>query len=450
MSKNTSRFLLVNLTTLSLLIALMLPTPLASKLIKERILEEEPEKRKSITFASNMNKLKSAVNKVGKVNKDDVIQTRKEKSSDDDSEESSESAEHGQVGGSSIYSSNVEEVMAGIRKEYINSNSIDVDNFLVELFRTGKGLYINYSQLPEEERLRAMYFSIMNFNKNIWNISYLKRKIYVVQCPSDPQFKRPRAQLSTLTISTLKRMEEILELFSTFYLETIDTLPEILYSQNKMGASQKVLAGEEVIKKMRRKLKDANSLFTVLDEKYGALFVEISKVQCDIKDFMNFYNLLPRFLYVHKNLKHVFVENTDPYIKYVVKQLKNLSYRWKHQVNSLLKSIQFINFFVVFTKMVFEMVQLNKDATEILNPVRVFLNLYNMNNYTFAHINNIRREFLEDFEELKDIFRLIENQYGLNSMPFPVYEDYPELFNSEGVWLGWVWLAFFAWLFNKD
>jgi len=350
----------------------------------------------------------------------------------------------------SDYTADVVENLQNARDKYYAMSILECDNLLVEFFKSNKGKYVNYSKIEEKERLKIMYVALGQFRQNISTIDYIKRKIYVVQCPQNPRFKRSAEDMSDLSMDTIKKLEEIMELFSNFYLEIVDQLPEKMHKSVNLVVSEKLILGEEVLKRLRKKSTEAKELFTKLDKEYGDIFVKLNHTQCDVKDYMNFFNLLPRFLYVYRNLQEEFKKLENPYIKYASNLIKNLSFDWRERMNSMFKSVQFINFFIIYTKMVFELVQVTNDPLEIIKPLEGFLNLYNMNNYTFAAISNLRKDFLSEYDDLKSVFVLLENNWGLNTMPFPVFDDHPELFDSTQIFK----ISFFGfillWLFNKD
>jgi hypothetical protein len=336
------------------------------------------------------------------------------------------------------------------RDKYYSMSILECDNLLVEFFKSNKGKYVNYSKIEEKERLKIMYVALGQFRQNISTIDYIKRKIYVVQCPQNPRFKRSNEDMSDLSMDTIQKLEEIMELFSNFYLEIIDQLPDKMHKSVNLMVSEKLILGEEVMKRLRKKSVEAKELFLKLDNDYGSIFVNMNHAQCDVKDYMNFFNLLPRFLYVYRNLQSEFTTLKNPYIKYATNLIKNLSFDWREKMNAMFKSVQFINFFIIYTKMVFELVQVSNDPLEIIKPLEGFLNLYNMNNYTFAAISNLRKDFLSEYDDLKSVFYMLENNWGLNSMPFPVFDDHPELFESSSLVKVSLFGVIMLWLFNKD
>lgn len=362
-------------------------------------------------------------------------QMRKERDKDEDEESDSESSEESEdVNGSMIqfsdYTLNLQEHLEQARNSYFAMSIMECDTLLDEFFKSNKGKFVNYNKIEEQERLKIMWVALSQLRQNIWSIDYIKRKIYAVQCPENPRFKRSIEDMSDISMETIKKLEEIMELFSNFYLEIVEQLPDNMHKTVDLKVSEKLLLGEEVLKRLRKKSMDAKTLFTKLDKDYGNIFINMNRTQCDVKDYMSFYNLLPRFLYVYKSLEDKFKELSDPYIKYATNLIKTLSFQWRERMNAMFKSMQFINFFIIFSKMVFEMVQVSNDPLEILKPLEVFLNLYNMNNHTFAAISNLRKEFLDQYHEVKKVFHLLEKNFSLNSMPFPVFDQHPDLFET--------------------
>lgn len=356
---------------------------------------------------------------------------RKERDEESQSESSFESED---VNNSMIqfsdYTLNLQEHLEQARDAYFSMSIMECDTLLEEFFKSNKGKFINYNKIEEQERLKIMWVALNQLRQNIWSIDYIKRKIYAVQCPENPQFKRSIEEMSDISMDTIKKLEEIMELFSNFYLEVVEQLPDNMHKTVDLKVSEKLLLGEEVLKRLRKKSMDAKNLFTKLDKDYGNIFIHMNHTQCDVKDYMSFFNLLPRFLYVYKSLEEKFKESSDPYIKYATNLIKTLSFQWRERMNSMLKSMQFINFFITFSKMVFEMIQVSNDPLEILKPLEVFLNLYNMNNFTFAAISNLRKDFLDQYHQLRKVFHLLEKNFSLNSMPFPVFTEHPDLFES--------------------
>ena len=331
------------------------------------------------------------------------------------------------------YTQHVQTNMTKAREAYTEMTIIESDTFLSGFFRSNKGKFANYEKIEEAERLKYMVVAINLFRQNMWSIDFIKRKIYVVQCPEIPDYKASQEDMTDINMETITKLEEIMELFSIFYLEVVDLIPKKMHRAVELSASEKLLFGQEVYDKLKKKSQKANLLFEELNTNYGSVFLKMGNAQCDIKDYMNFFHLLPRFLYVYKNLREIFEtypDIHDPYIKYSVKTFKNLTYDWKIRMNSTFKSMQFINFFIIFTKMLFELVAVSKDPVELIKPLEVFMDLYNMSNFTFSEISKRRKEFLEDYEKLKKLFNLMENYRGLNSMPFPVFGVHAELFES--------------------
>ena len=415
-------------------------------------------KSKIQAASKNQKELKEASEKNTSEEKEEFEEENEEE--EEEEEEADEDEEEEDLGGGDTmlqvnkYSQHVQANMAKARETYTSMTIIESDNFLSGFFRSNKGRFVNYEKIEEEERLKYMVVALNLFRQNMWSIDYIKRKIYVVQCPEVPDYKRSIDEMTDISMETITKLEEIMELFSIFYLEVVDQIPKKMHRAVDLTGSEKLLLGQDVFDKLKKKSQKANLLFDELNSNYGNVFLKMGNTECDVKDYMSFFHLLPRFLYVYKNLREIFEtypDIHDPYIKYSVKMLKNMTYDWKLRMNSTFKSMQFINFFIIFTKMLFELVAVSKDPVEIIKPLEVFMDLYNMSNFTFAEISKRRKEFLEDYEKLKKMFILMENYRGLNSMPFPVFGKHVELFDSTHIFkIGMILWIMVGWLLIND
>lgn len=403
-------------------------------------------------------KLQNHILDVAKKMKDEKTMVKNETNSDssyDDSSEYSDSSDDSETDDESetMYAITDTEDLKKFSNEAHDAvkkmNKIDKEIFLTEYFQSEDSRYSNYNSMNLEKKMKLIWIAPELFKKNIEKIRYLKDKIYTYNCPVKPAFKRKPKDLGNISLNTIIELEEVMEIFSGLYSELLDLVPSELHMSMNMQLSEKKLLSEDVLKKFRKRSNLVRDVFSQIDMKYGHLSVDFSKMQCDLKDFMNFYMTLPRFISVYKKCEASFSDQSDAYMKFAVKRLRNLSYTWRKSMKSLFKNFHFINFFIVYTKMFFDLVLLVDDSLDILEPLDVFLNIYNLNNYTFSKISQKRKIMLEAFQELKEVFIMIENNKNLVSMPFPEFEKFPELFEKVSVSCTFVLLAMLSALFFR-
>ena len=331
-----------------------------------------------------------------------------------------------------------------VYEEYMQLNSGERHQIVKDYFRSPASKFMNYTETPFKERMKVFRSVFYMLKQNIYNIDYIKDIIYTSECPKKPKFTREVDELGKITMDTVVSMEEGLEIFSEFYLGLMGEMPDALHKQANINLLEKTMISNDLLKKVKKRIVAAKEMFRNMDLHYGEVFSDLTLMQCDMKDMMSFYHLLPRFVFVYKEILPEIKAGDDAYVKYWIKKLKDFSFNWRIKMKGLYKNLHFINFFMVLSKMFFDFITIITDPLELLPIMDVYMNIYNMVIMSLSTIVDLRKNLIRDFKELKKYFDLIENNKNLVSMPFPVFNKFPTLFSSvSNFWIIPLILVFF-------
>lgn len=319
--------------------------------------------------------------------------------------------------------------------------AIEKDKELKAYFSEKKGLFPNFNDLSERE---TMFYSMLITERmmlNIEDFDYTKNMIDAYRCPNNPVFKRSKKDFPKMGLESLPEMEKTLSKFGDFYMQLVDILPKSLDSPFDVEEGRAKGLSFEIDKKLRKKSGEAKILFRSLDQEFGEDYIEMSKWQCDMKDFMNFHELLPRFFRLYKVFSPDVGNLEKPFVKFSVQRFRDMNTNWKTNMRVVFRSMEFINLIILYTKMLFYQVNSTDDPTTLIPMVKLFMNFYNIINFTLSNVYLLKKKMFTSFKKLKKHIYSVEKYYNLGNVPDPeISQDYE---GGAGRWAmsGWVLLS---------
>lgn len=377
---------------------------------------------------------------------------KSEASSANNSGDSSSSSESNHSGNSNAPGQIRMDVVKSANEQYLEDKkwadkkmndllAIEKDKELKAYFGDKKGLFPNFNDMSERD---TMFYSMLITERmmlNIEDFDYTKNMIDSYRCPNNPVFKRSKKDFPKMGLESLPEMEKTLSKFGDFYMQLVDILPKSLDSPFEVEEGRAKGLSFEIDKKLRKKSGEAKILFRSLDQEFGEDYNEMIKWQCDMKDFMNFHELLPRFFRLYKVFSPDVGNIEKPFVKFSVQRFRDMNTTWKNDMKVVFHSMEFINLVILYTKMLFYQVKTTEDPTTLIPMVKLFMNFYNIINFTLSNVYLLKKRMFTNFKKLKKHIYSVEKYYNLGNVPDPeISQDYE---GGAGRWAvsGWVLLS---------
>ena len=239
--------------------------------------------------------------------------------------------------------------------------------------------------------------------------------------------------------------------FNTFYgefcqqLETfLEPLRTLLYefkskefedSSNKSIGLNSFL-GIKIDKLIRKTEKSFNQFITDNSGSNEEILQYVKNIDCNLKDMMAFYDLLPRFLLLFRRIKVKLEEEEDPVILYYREKLLEIHGQWLENNNNLFKYIAAFNFWMMMQQSIFKMPFsfpiddfFKISMIEMMSKAMIDLTVEKERFRTA--IKNSISTYKKIYEELHDFFEgLEEHMYIKVPFNFPTLENRVSIFSQ--------------------
>lgn len=356
--------------------------------------------------------------------KNEKYENKSEDSSSSSNSSDDSNGEAGRIEINNVMGANqqFEEDKKWVENKTKEMSHIEKDKEIRGFFETPRSLFVNFTNIKTREK---MFFSSIlseRLLKNIDDEDFLKNLINTYRCPKKPKFNRPKKEFTRMGLSSLPRMEANLELFGNFYMQLIEILPNSLDTPFDIDDTRAKPMAFEIKKKLKKKFNEAKNIYRVLDNEFGTDFLELTKWQCDMKDYMNFHDLLPRFFRLYKEFIPDYGDQNKPFVKFTVDRFKEMLLNWKLDMKELFTHMEYINFILLFTRMIFFEMNLDDDPMSLIPMTKVFMNFYNIINFTISSIFLLKKKMFENYQKLLLHITSVEQFYNLGNVPDPDFE----------------------------
>ena len=188
---------------------------------------------------------------------------------------------------------------------------------------------------------------------------------------------------------------------------------------------------ERVIKKNFSRF---NAIKDHLAEYVEQVYRGVFRIDCDVRDMMAFYRLLPRFHLVYSKIHDRLVELRDPVIEYYKEKIVELLFHWQQHTQKVLEVFNIIMLWTIQAKFIFELPgtfsqNLRFKYTMIVRSVETWLDITTVAQNFQMTSDLILDSYLAQYQELRDVFAGLEDYINLK-IPF----DIPVI-KKDSVWL---------------
>lgn len=205
--------------------------------------------------------------------------------------------------------------------------------------------------------------------------------------------------------------------------------------------------GKKIEVELRKNENLFNSIVKSNFQSNSEMIEIIRNIDCNLKDMMAFYDLLPRFFLVYKRIKNKLETNENPLVMHYTEQLVDIHSRWLSNTNSMFGYIGAFNTWQILNKSIYMLIHgfpkeniFKKNIIEIMSQILIELTI-EKDNYKYA-INQHMNTYKNLYKELRVFFEGIEEVLYIK-VPF----KFPKLDLTKSIMtLGSLWFTLLFYL----
>ena len=197
-------------------------------------------------------------------------------------------------------------------------------------------------------------------------------------------------------------------------MNMIDPLPTVYNTGRKIESV--ILKYYDRFQELKNRLED-----------YIQVFEEaVHQVDCDVKDMMSFYSLLPRFHLVYTRIHSNLQNNENSVISFYRDKVTETLYKWQQSNKSFFHYFSFFLFWLSYAESIFELpfsLSINKDFkyTMIERSAESWLDTTTQSLKYRSDSDLLIMEYKDIFEDIRQIFEGVE-EFASIKIPFGIID----------------------------
>jgi hypothetical protein len=201
-----------------------------------------------------------------------------------------------------------------------------------------------------------------------------------------------------------------------------------LDKSNNLNDSQVIIdnTGMELEGIIKKYYKTYNEIKDRIEVYVEDLHKAFESIDCDIRDLMYFFRLLPRFHLIYKKIYEKLKDQNDSVIEYYKEKIVEILYNWQNYNGETFKYFSMMIFWTIQAESLFELpfsITRNKDFkyTMIVRSVEVWLELTSFAQNFQMNSDLMLDNYVNIYDELKIVFEGLESYMNLK-IPFKIPE----------------------------
>lgn len=210
-----------------------------------------------------------------------------------------------------------------------------------------------------------------------------------------------------------------------FYFGQILTETGLAKSKDVHDAQETInAAGTRLENVIRKYYKRYNDIKDNMESYIERLYRAIEVIDCDVRDMMSFYLLLPRFHLVYKKIYRSLKSNDNSVIIYYRDKIVEILYKWQTYNSEIFKYFSILSFWAIMAEGIFELsnsITQNIDFkyTMLERSIEVWLDMTTLAQSLQMNSDLMLESYATLYQELTVLFEGLEAYINLK-IPFPI------------------------------